>query len=115
MTKVMIIDLLIQHKYSTIWEHCKYIGHNIVPNIHTRFIVFTDVINMYDCSKNDNFIAYYKKYLNYYARNEAKKDFICPENKQLRALRMRQNISPDPSEYADMCVVRDKIKFIIGQ
>jgi hypothetical protein len=107
-------DLLLQHKYSELWEHCKYIGHKIVPDIHMRYAVFIDIVYDFDVSKNNCFLSYYKSHLNFYSKNEAKKDFICPENRQLRALRIRQNISPDPDEYKTMCVIRDKLKFIIG-
>lgn len=114
MTKDEQHDLLINHKYSELWEHCKYIGYHIVPDIHTRYCIFIDIVYDFDADKNSCFLSYYKSHLNFYAKEEAKKDTICPENKKLRALRMRQNISPDPDEYKTLCVLRDKIKFVIG-
>lgn len=114
MDQTELNNLLVQHKYNAVWEQCKYIGYNIVPDISTRYCVFMDIVKTYDTSKNKHFMAYYKSQLTYYAHDMATKDAICPENKQLLALRIKQSISPNPDDYAHMCVIRDKLKFDIG-
>lgn len=88
-----IIEALKNKNYSKVWEKLKYVGYNDEKNIHRRYIIFKKACNDFNPYVNNNFILFYKKYINYL---DFDKDstFIATTNYGFIKDLKNENISP---------------------
>ena len=60
-----IIEALKNNNYNYVWERVKFIGYKVEKDIIQRRLIFSHAVKDFDVGKNDNFILFYKNYINY--------------------------------------------------
>lgn len=60
-----IIEAIKEGNRHYVWQQVKFIGVSDIREIDERFLIFGKTFDSFDPYRNNNFILYYKKHLNY--------------------------------------------------
>jgi hypothetical protein len=89
-----LIQLICNQDFDTAWEYVKYIGYKIIPNMNDRYIFYQPIAELFDETKNNNFIKFYMSNLSY-IKSTQNITYLITHNKNMIKELLRQSISPD--------------------
>jgi hypothetical protein len=88
-----IIEAIKNNDYAYVWERVKQIGYKDVPDVHERYMFFHKAFLDFDPLRNNNFIHFYKTYLNYLRFDRNSTFRVTEDRANIRRLK-EQSISP---------------------
>lgn len=88
-----LLDLIRAGDTFELWERVKFVGYQIEPDINSRYLIFLNVLPTFDCEKNDNFLSFYKRRLEY-LKFEKNLNFLTTTDPRIMRKLKNEKISP---------------------
>lgn len=93
--QVELIEDIKDGKIAKVWEKVKHVGIKDIPDPMVRFLIFNKVVLSFNPDRNNNFIHFYKQYMNFHKTDEANmKQYKLTNNRNVINLLKTQACSP---------------------
>lgn len=94
-----IIEAIKKGNRHYVWEAVKFVGTMYLSSIDERFLVFNKAFDNFDPHRNNNFILFYRKYLNYQRMSNNDREFSgLTNNRNVINTLMRELSTPTDDE-----------------
>lgn len=88
-----IIEAIRKKNYIYAWENVKYVGYDVIRDMNERMMLFFEIVQDFDCEKNNNFIKFYLTRLNY-CKLDKNETFVFTKNRKIIKELKAEDISP---------------------